>query len=56
MEADEPEGELVKEKMKEFSKKWRLYCNRLKFTAKSYPLLDEYMNGVIDQYRITSTE
>lgn len=38
-------------KMDELSKRWRLYCNRKALLPAAYPILDEYMAGLIKQYQ-----
>lgn len=36
--------------MDELSKKWRLYCRQKSLLPGIYPIVDDYMKGVIKQY------
>ncbi len=36
--------------MDELSKKWRLYCKAKSLLPTVYPIVDQYMEGVIKQY------
>jgi hypothetical protein len=51
MGADEPEGDEVKKKQKEFSAKWKMYCKRSQFKPEALPLFDEYANKLIADYK-----
>lgn len=48
--SDSPTEEKIVAKMEEISKKWRLYCQRKQLLPNAYPIIDQYMDGVIKQY------
>lgn len=48
--SDSPTEESIKSKMDELSKKWRLYCKQKNLLLGIYPIVDDYMKGVIKQY------
>lgn len=48
--SDSPTEESIKSKMDELSKKWRLYCKNKNLLPGIYPIVDDYMKGVIKQY------
>jgi hypothetical protein len=47
---DEPEGQEVIDKIKQMSTQWRLYCDRKKLIPTLYPVLDNYMDGLLQEY------
>lgn len=52
LEAEDPEGEAVVNKMKEISAKWRMYCQRKGLIPAAYPVLDQYMDQcLVDFYK-----
>lgn len=48
--SDSPTEEKIVAKMEEISKKWRMYCQRKNLLPSVYPIVDQYMDGVIKQY------
>lgn len=51
MSCDDPESEEVKSKMKHVDAKWRLFCKRADLLPKAYPLMREYMDKLIADYK-----
>lgn len=45
-----PDEQKIVDKMDELSKKWRLYCKAKNLLPTVYPIVDQYMEGVIKQY------
>lgn len=48
--ADDPNSREVTEKAASMSKQWRLYCQQKRLLPKAYPLVDNFIKGLIDQY------
>lgn len=48
--SDSPDEQKIVDKMDELSKKWRLYCKQKNLLPTIYPIVDQYMEGVIKQY------
>lgn len=48
--SDGPDEQKIVDKMDELSKKWRLYCKQKNLLPNIYPIVDQYMEGVIKQY------
>lgn len=46
----DPNGFDVKEKQKELSAKWRMYCKRGGLISEAYPKFDEYCESINKQY------
>lgn len=47
---DDPTGPEVGEKAAGVSKQWRIYCQRKGLLAQAYPIVDEFIKGLITQY------
>ena|SRR5690606_28560980 len=50
IECEEPEGQTVIDKMNQIDAQWRLFCNRKGLISKAYPLMNDYMEGVLKEY------
>jgi hypothetical protein len=50
MEAEDPEGNEVVEKMKVIDAKWRVYCKRRNLIGKAYPVMNEFMEAALQEY------
>lgn len=48
--SESPTEESIKAKMEDISKRWRMYCQRKNLLPTVYPIVDDYMKGVIKQY------
>lgn len=53
---NDPECEEVKDKRKEVSAKWRMYCQRRGLKPEIHPLIDESIGKLIDEYTKTKAE
>lgn len=52
---DDPESDLVQEKAKQVSLQWRLFCKTKNLKPEAFPLMDEFCNSVIDEYKQLKT-
>lgn len=50
IECENPEGQEVVDKMKQIDAQWRLFCRRKGLIAKAYPLMNDYMEGLLKEY------
>lgn len=48
---ESPEGDEVKEKIKQMSAQWKNYCHNRNLLPNSYDALKKYMEGVLNQYQ-----
>lgn len=48
--ADSPDEEKIVAKMDELDRKWKVYCNQKNLNKDVYPIVENYMQGVIKQY------
>jgi len=48
--SDEPHEQKIIDKMEEINIKWTIYCDRKKLNKEAYPIVKDYMDGVIKQY------
>lgn len=53
---EDPEGQAVQDKIKQISAQWRLYCSRRQLNAKAFLAMDEFMNGILQQYQYAKNE
>ena len=49
--ADDPASEDVKAKAKQAGAKWKLYCSRRALKPEVRPLVDEFCNALMDEYK-----
>ncbi len=49
-QSEDPEGEAVQDKIKQISTQWRLYCQRKGLIPALFPMLDNYMDGLLRDY------
>lgn len=50
LECDEPESDEVKDKIREFSSKWKMYCHKNNLLPKAYPIVEQYCDEVIKRF------
>ena len=48
--ADSPTEESIVAKMDEFDRKWKVYCHQKNLNKEVYPIVNDYMVGVVKQY------
>lgn len=53
---NDPDGEEVKEKQKEVSAKWRMYCQRRHLKSEILPLIDNSITQLMDEYKKAKAE
>lgn len=53
---NDPDGQAVKDKQKEVSAKWRMYCQRRHFKPEIFPLIDKSIDKLIDDYKKAKAE
>jgi hypothetical protein len=51
MACENPEGEEVVEKMKDYSAKWKFFCKKKKLIPMAIPIMDDFMTNCINDYR-----
>jgi uncharacterized protein YnzC (UPF0291/DUF896 family) len=49
--SSDPEGIEVQDKIKQLDAQWRVYCKRKKLLAKGYPMLKQYCEKLIEEYK-----
>jgi hypothetical protein len=50
IEAEDPEGNEVVEKMKSIDAKWRVYCKRRNLILSAYRVMSDFMEGAMKEY------
>jgi hypothetical protein len=48
--ADSPTEQAIIDKMDELDRKWKVYCHQKHLKPEVYPIVNDYMTGVVKQY------
>lgn len=48
---NDPDSEVVKNKQKEVSAKWRMFCRMRHLKVEAFPLVDKSIAGFIEEYK-----
>jgi hypothetical protein len=50
MACENPEGEEVVNKMKDYSARWKTFCKKKNLIPMAYPLVDDFMTNCLNDY------
>lgn len=53
---NDPDSQVVKDKQKEVSAKWRMYCHRRHLKSEVFPLIDKSITQLMDEYKKAKEE